>query len=206
MSADAHSARDDLAFMRSLVAEGADDYSAFGEVYGLAGLIYGGQILLHAGQLFRLVPAYGLWGLIVGLGPTVVFLAALIAIFWRRRHDKRPTPTGRAVNNVFGAAGLANLALVAVIGAVAWRERSLATWLIYPCAVFVLQGAAWFFAWTIRRRAWLVAVAAGWMAAGIVMAASVQSLGVYLLAAGLAFLLCMALPGWAMIQVGRKAA
>lgn len=206
MSTNAQSARDDLAYMRSLVAEGANDFSMFGEIYGLAGLIYGGQILLHAGQMYGLLSGRPPWGFVFSAGPTLAFLAALAVIVWRRRHDKRPSPTGRAINSMFGSAGLANLALIAVIGAVAWREQSFATWLIYPCAVFVLQGTAWFFAWTIRRRTWLLPVAAGWMAAGIFMAFSVSSLGTYLLGAGLAFLLCMALPGWAMIQIGRKAA
>ena len=205
MSADAHSARDDLAFMRSLVAEGANDYSVFGKSYGLAGLIYGAQILLHAGQLAGLVPATGLWPLAVGLGPTLVFLTVLAVILWRGRHDRRPSPTGRAVNAAFASIGMANLALVAVIGVVAWREGSVTTWLIYPCAVFVLQGAAWLFAWTLRRRAWLGLVAAGWGTAGIAMAVSVESLAWYLLAAGLGFLLCMALPGWIMVQLSRRA-
>ena len=205
MSAETHSARDDLAFMRALVAEGANDYSMFGMLYGIAGLIFGGQVLLQSGQIFGWFPADGLWALGVGIGPTFVFLAALAVIIWRRRRDKRPSPTGRAVNAAFGSIGMGNLALLAVFGVVAWREHSVSPWLIFPCAVFVLQAAAWLFAWTLRRRAWLGLVAAGWLVAGMSMAASIHSVPAYLLSAGLGLLLCMALPGWIMVRLSRRA-
>ena len=204
MSADSQSAREDLAFMRAL-AGGSDDWLlTFGESYFAAGLIYGAQMLLHAAQLFGWLPTTGLWPLVVGLGPTIVFLAVLTWILWRRRAI-RPSTVGRSLGAVFGSVGLANLALVAVIGSVAWRERSLTTWLIYPCAVLVMQGAAWMVSYVIRRRGWLALVSAGWIVCGVAMALVVQSIGYYILIAGLGFLLCMALPGWVMIRLGRRA-
>ena len=47
--------------------------------------------------------------------------------------------TPAASSETFAASSPAN---GAVIGSVAWRHHSWAIWLIYPCAVFVLQGAA----------------------------------------------------------------
>jgi hypothetical protein len=205
MSADSHSARDDLAFIRTLVG-GSDDWLlTFGEAYFAAGVVYGGQILMNAGQIFGWLPGQGLWALAIGLGPTVVYLAILVWIL-RRHRAMRPSTTGRSLSAVFGSVGLANLALIAVIGSVALRERSITTWLIYPCAVLVLQGAAWLVSYVIRRRGWLAVVAAGWIVAGVAMAQFVQSIGYYLLIAGLSFCLCMALPGWVMIRLARKAA
>ena len=58
MSLKETSAQDDLAFMRSLAesAGGSGLPVAFGEGYFAAGLIYGGQMLLHAAQAMGLAP------------------------------------------------------------------------------------------------------------------------------------------------------
>jgi hypothetical protein len=203
MTADSHSARDDLAFLRTLVEAGDTYYRPFGEAYFAAGLIYGAQMLMHAGQALGLLPVSSPWGLLIGIGPTVVFIPVIVWINWRHRKI-RPNPVGRAVSIVFAAVGMANLALVAVVGSVAWREHSITTWLIYPCAVFVLQGAAWLVAWALRRRAWLGLVALGWFVTAVGMAVAVQSFGYYILFGGLGIWICMALPGWLMIRLARK--
>jgi hypothetical protein len=101
--------------------------------------------------------------------------------------------------------GLANLALIAVVGSVAWREQSATTWLIYPCAVFVLQGAAWLFAFMMRKQIWLLGVALGWFACAIAMALTVTMAGWFILFAGAGLWLCMALPGWAILRQTRAA-
>jgi hypothetical protein len=201
MTTDAQSARDDLAFLRSLVGESeARQMRSFGEAYFSAGLLYGGQMLLHAGQAAGLLPQAGLVALAIGVGPTVLFMPVLAWIIIRNRRFPMQGPVGRAVSGMFGIAGMSNLVLVAVIGAVAWREHSLTTWLIYPCAVFVLQGAAWLFAFMMRRRAWLLAVALGWFACAVAMALTVTMLNWFILFAGLGLWLCMALPGFAVLR------
>lgn len=201
MTTDSQSARDDLAFLRTLIG---DDESiqmrSFGEAYLAAGLIYGGQMLLHAAQALGFLPGSGVAALAIGLGPTVLFVPVLAWIIARSR--KRPVrgTVGRAVTGMFGVVGMANLALIAVIGSVAWREGSVMTWLIYPCAVFVLQGAAWLFAFMMRRRPWLLWVALGWFACAVAMALTVTMTGTFILFAGLGLWLCMALPGWIMLR------
>jgi hypothetical protein len=202
-SADAQTAREDLAFLRKLLDTSDSGLPGFGESYFAAGLIYGLQMLLHAGQALGWIPNAPGLALLIGVGPTVAFTPILIWILWRQRSQKPPAAVTRAVGAVFGAVGLANLVLVGVIGSVAWREHSLTTWLIYPCAVFVLQGAAWLVAALLRRRGWMAAVAVGWGAAAIAMALSVQSFGYYILFAGLGIWGCMALPGWLMTRIGR---
>ena len=125
-----------------------------------------------------------------------MFLAILAWILIRARRAPAPGSVGRTIGKVFGAVGLANLALVVVIGLVAGRERSLTTWLIYPCCVFVLQGMAWLIAYGLRQRAWHAWVAFGWVVTAVTMAWFVTSPGYYILAAGFGLLLvCMTVPG-----------
>ena len=200
MTSDSQSARDDLAFLRALVDDDETVGSrAFGQGYLAAGLIYGAEMVLHAmqamGWVTGTVPA-----LAIGFGPTLLFIPVMTWIALRnRRHPVRGT-VGRAVGGVFAIVGLANLVLVAVIGSVAWREGSFTTWLIYPCAVFVLQGAAWLFAYAMRRRTWFLWVAIGWFVCAVAMALTVTTNGYYILFAGLGLWLCMALPGWIMLR------
>jgi hypothetical protein len=207
MNDDAQAARDDLAFLRNLVGGGDERATTrvFGQIYFLAGLIYGGQMLGHAAQALGWLPQNSGVGLLVGIGPSVLFLPLLFWIQWRNRAAKPGGATSRAVASMFGIAGLSNLALIAVIGSVAWREHSLTTWLIYPCCVFVLQGAAWLFAFLMRKRTWFALVAAGWFACAIAMALTVTMTGYFILFAGLGLWLCMALPGWATLRGTRAA-
>ena len=201
MNADAQSARDDLAFLRALVGDDEQRTQRnFGEVYFVSGLIYGGQMILHAVQALGLLRQDGLTSLAIGLGPTLVFVPVLLWLIWRQRSERPSGTVGRAVAGVFGVIGLANLVLIVVIGSIAWREQSIATWLIYPCSVFVLQGAAWLFAFMMRRQTWTALVAAGWFASAVAMALSVMAMGYFILFAGLGLWLCMALPGWAMMR------
>jgi hypothetical protein len=198
---DMQTAREDLAFLRQLVDTSDAGLPGFGETYLAAGVTYGLQMLLHAGQALGWISNAPGLALLIGFGPTLAFIPILIWILWRHRTQKPPAAVTRAVGAVFGAVGLANLVLVGVIGSVAWREHSVTTWLIYPCAVFVLQGAAWLVAALLRRRGWMAAVAAGWGAAAIAMAFNVQAFGYYILFAGLGIWGCMALPGWLMTRM-----
>jgi hypothetical protein len=199
---DMQTARDDLAFLRGLVGDqGSGPMKSFGQAYFAAGLIYGGQMLLHAVQAIGWLPQDGITGLLIGLGPTVLFIPVLtwIIVANKRQAAQGGTAT-RAVSIIFGVTGISNLFLAAVIGAVAWREQSATTWLIYPCTVFVLQGASWFFAFMMQRRAWHLVVALGWFACAVAMALTVTALGWFILFAGAGLWLCMALPGFVMLR------
>ena len=201
MTADVQSAREDLAFLKALVGGDEDaGMRSLGESYFAGGLIYGGQMLLHAAQGLGWLPQGGSLSLLIGLGPTALFIPVLIWIIRRNRTNLPSGVVGRAVGTVFASIGLANLFLILVVGTVAWREGSITTWLIYPCSVFVLQGAAWLFAYMMRRRVWLLLVAFGWFASAVAMAFSVTAPGYYILFAGLGLWLCMALPGWFVLR------
>lgn len=197
-------ARDDLAYLRGLVQPNDDGQRRFGQSYFAAGVCYGIQMLLHGAQMLGWIADPTL-GLLIGVGPTIVFTAILVALLWR---DRRAAPTNvasRAVMAVFAGVGLGNLALVAIIGLAAWRAESLQVWLIYPCVVMVLQGIAWIVAWAVRRRAWLGGVAVGWFAVGVAMGIAIVDLTAFVVITGLGLLFFMVVPGWVMMRQPRVA-
>jgi len=207
MSAKTHSPAEDLAFMRTLV-EGSDARAtaSFGEVYFAGGLLYGLQIVLQS------MPGFGLWTpspavqLALGIGPTVAFVVFLLWAILRNKARPVGGVAQRAVGTVFAVVGCANLALVLIIGSVALRHKSLEIWLIYPCVVFVLQGAAWIVTGLVRRQLAPALLGAAWMVAAIAMGVSIPSIPLFSLIAGAALIGLMAVPGWAMMRLDRKAA
>ena len=88
MTADAKSARDDLAFLKALVGEDENSGArSWAEAYLAGGLIYGGQMLLHAAQALGWIAQAPLLGLVIGIGPTVLFVPTLI---WINRRNPPP--------------------------------------------------------------------------------------------------------------------
>jgi hypothetical protein len=202
MNAKLTSVEDDLAFMRALAQPDDAFQRTFGQSYFAAGLCYSVQMLLHALQSVGWAQQ-GAAALAIGVGPTVIFLAVLAWILVRTR-NRRPVGTvGKAVGAVFGAIGTANLFLIMVVGSLAWREQSLTIWLIYPCVVMVMQGAAWMAAYTLRRRAWLGLVAFGWFFTGVAMAFAIGHPTWFIAVTGLGLFLFMLLPGAVMMRQPR---
>jgi hypothetical protein len=207
MSAKTHSPAEDLAFMRALVEGGGTrGIAAFGEVYFAGGVLYGLQIVIQSLPGFGFPAPSPPLALAEGLGPTVVFIAFLVWSILRNKAGSGGGVAQRAVGTVFAVVGCANLALVCIIGSVALRHKSLEIWLIYPCVVFVLQGAAWIVAGLIRRQLLPDLIGVGWIAAGIAMGLSIESISLFALIAGAALIGLMAVPGAAMMRMGRKAA
>jgi hypothetical protein len=221
MNADTQSLKDDIAFLRALVQAGDDGMRAFGQGYFAAGVIYTGQVLLGVGQGMGLLPNSGLGGLAIILGPTAVFIAVIVWItrrngaeppslflslaLPRRREREPPSPTARALGTVFGATGLANFALIAVIGAVALREKSFTTWLIYPATVFILQGTAWFVSFCLRRRAWHAVLALFFIAMAVGMGLTAQDPDLYIVFVTLGLFFGMAVPGFILMRAPKTA-
>jgi hypothetical protein len=199
-------ARDDLAFMRALVSTTEDSQRTFGETYLACGLCYGGQMLMHGLQFLGWAPSEGLGALLIGFGPTAVFVALLIWILTRRRVAEAPTAINRAVGAVFASVGLANLVMILIFGLQAWRQHSLLIWLIYPCVVMVLQGMAWMVAACLRRKGWMGGVALGFFLTGVGMAFALQNLSAYVVITGIGMLAFMAAPGGLMILQARRSA
>jgi hypothetical protein len=198
-------ARDDLAFIRALVAPEDHWQRQFGKLYAAAGACYAIQMLLHIGQFLGITPSHGLGAQLIGWGPSAVFLAILIWVI-RRDGPQRGGTTSRAVGAVFAAVGLTNLALCLTIGSVALRLHSLTLWLIYPCVVMILQGLAWMVAFMLRRRGWLGVVALGWFGVGVAMAIFIDNMVGYVAAATVGVICFMLIPGlYLMRQASRNA-
>ena len=199
------SARDDLAFIKALIAPEDHWQQQFGKLYAAAGACYTVEMLLHIGQLLRIVPGNGLAAQAVGWGPSVVFVLLLIWII-RRDGPQRDSFTSRAVGAVFAAVGLTNMALCATIGSVALRLHSETIWLIYPCVVMILQGLAWLVAFMLRRRAWLGIVALGWFGVGVAMAISIDNMTGFISAAAVGVVCFMLIPGLYLMRQDRRSA
>jgi hypothetical protein len=191
----ADSARDDLAFVRALVSEGAKAQSSLGEGLLAGGLCYGVQCLLQWGLLVSAWKAPDLLNLTVGVLPTLIFLGVLTGLI---RRDRKASTNGigtRALNAAFGGAGLAAMTTAAIFGFLAVREGSITIWLFHPMMVCVVQGTVWYIAFAIRRQGWTGLVSAGWFASAVLLALLIKS-HLFVLAMGVALLLLMALPGW----------
>jgi hypothetical protein len=201
-SSDNQAIRDDLAFLRGLVERGDDFLKGLGRTYLAGGVCYLGQTLLGLSQLLGWIPTNnGAVDLVIGIGPTAVFVVSLMFILPRGLKRGAPSQVDRALGAFFGAIGLSNFVLIATIGAVALREKSFTIWLIYPCCVFIFQGAAWLTMFVLRRRAWIGAVTAIWFVCALGMAWSIGSLTFYGVFASIGLLFGMTLPGaWLMIR------
>ena len=195
----AETARDDLAFIKALVAPEDAWQQQFGKIYFTAGLCYSVQMLLHVGQLTGVVPGDGLLAQLVGWGPSVVFIGLLIWILQRDRPKNIGVPS-RAVGAVFGAVGVANLCLCASIGSIALRLHSQTIWFIYPVVVMILQGLAWLVACMLRRKRWLALVALGWFGVGVAMAIFIDNMVGYVGAAAVGIICFMTRPGFYLMR------
>jgi hypothetical protein len=199
-------AREDLAFMRSLVQPDEHWQRNFGEIYAAAGACYGGQMILHGLQTFGLIPNDGPPALAVGFGPTVLLLLLVVWIVRRHRGEAIGGISSRTVRSVFSAIGLANLALIVMFASVAIRQHNLTIWLLYTPVVLVTQGAAWLTAFMLRRKLWFGLVAAGWFAIGVGMGLAIEDLRLFILIGGVGFFAFMLAPGLVMMRQAARAA
>lgn len=198
-------AREDLAFLRGLVQPDEHWQRGFGESYAAAGGCYGVQMVLHGLQGLGFIPDIPWLGLLIGAGPSVVFVLLLIWIHHRNPWRAKGGVTSRAVGAVFSAVGTANFFLIAIFGTAAIREHSLKIWLFYPCVVLVLQGAAWMVAWALRRQSWLAVVAVGWFFTGLAMGLAIDHIGWFILLGGVGFFAFMLAPGIVMMRQASRA-
>lgn len=202
MTADVESAQKDLAFLKALVSEGPKTQATAGQIFIVAGTLYGLQCILYWLQITFNLQWPPLAYLIVGFAPVTLFVAFLSWILWRDRKDSQHGVATRAMNAAFGSAGLANLAMCVVFGYVSSSEKNFLIWLLYPPVTAALQGACWYVAYMIRRKLWLGGVSAGWFATSIALGFLIRDTANYLLLLGIALFVLMVAPGYAMMRKG----
>ena len=201
------SPEDDLAYLRSVISGGGPQrYFTMGVAYLAGGLLYGVQCLFHIGQSWGWIrwPVAPTLAFVIGI--TVAMIAVLL---WASRTDRkqlRPGPVvTRTLNAAFSATGMVNLAVIVVFGAGAMRDQDFAVWLYYPAMVFALQAAAWFVAWSLRRKVWMLAVCLGGWITAIALGLLVREPLIYLYVCTAALFLLFALPGWIMFSGALRA-
>ena len=204
-----HSAEDDLAFMRSIVEGGGRTPMTLAVCYLAGGLLYGLQCLFHVGQATGLIRWPDLANLVFVVGISATFLSILTWAILRDRRDgstnRGPTAT-RSLNAAFSATGMANTAVIIVFGVGAWRDQDFAIWLYYAAIVFALQAAAWYMAWTLKRKGWMLATALGGWITAVALGVLVREPFLYLGVCTVALFLLFALPGWILFRDARAKA
>ena len=199
MNSESHSVGEDLAFLRTLAEGGGESQRGTGGALVLGGLLYGFQCFVSGAQAYGWIHLSDVYMTALSVGVTVVFLIAFSWMSWRGRKASRGGVVARALTAAFASAGTATLSMLCVFASVALREKSITIWLIYPCAVFALQGAAWMVAWMLRRRAWLGVVALGWLVSAVALSWTIVT-PLYPMVAGVALVLFMAVPGAIMMR------
>ena len=194
----------DLAFLRSVIEGGTSGRGmlTMGVAYMAGGILYGLQCLFHIAQMKGWVVLAPLPTLLVLIGFSVAFC---IVLAWAVREDRKhkvsqgPLAT-RTMNAAFTATGMVNLAVIAIFGVGSARDHDFATWLYYPAIVFAAQAAAWYVAWSLKRRAWMLATAAGGWVTAVSLGLLVRHGDIYLYVCTAALFLLFALPGWIMVR------
>lgn len=202
------SPEDDLAFMRSIVEGAGRPPMTLAVCYLAGGLLYGLQCLFHVGQATGLIRWPDLVNLAFVVGITGTFLSILTWAILKDRKDggsNRGPMASRTLNAAFSATGMANCAVIIVFGVGAVRDQDFAIWLYYAAIVFALQAAAWYMAWTLKRKGWMLATALGGWATAVALGVLVREPIWYLGVCTLALFLLFALPGWVLFRDARVA-
>jgi hypothetical protein len=199
----------DLAFMRSIVEGGGRPPMTLAVCYLAGGLLYGLQCLFHVGQVIGLIRWPDLANLIFVIGISVAFLAVLTWAILRDRKtgaSNRGPLAARVTNAAFSATGMANAAVIIVFGVGAVRDQDFAVWLYYAAIVFALQAAAWYVAWVLKKKGWMLAVSLGGWLTAVALGVLVRQPVAYLGVCTAALFLLFALPGWTMFRDARAGA
>ena len=198
------SAEADLAFMRSIVEGGGRPSLTLAICYLAGGFLYGLQCLFHVGQAFGVLR----WPDLANLAFVAAISAAfLVVLVWAIRRDRRDDAAGRrgplasrAMNAGLSGAGMANAAILIVFGVGAVRDQDFGVWLYYPAMIFALQSAAWFMAWNLKKKGWMLATSLGGWATAVALGLLVREPQWYLGVCTLALFGLFALPGWIMYR------
>lgn len=193
----------DLAFLKAIV-QGGDNPKAtltLGVAYLAGGVLYGLQCLFHIGQAVGWVRWPGLANLAFVIGITAVFL---IVLTWAVREDRKGGTAGpivtRTLNAAFSGAGMANLAIIVVFGFGAARDKDFAIWLYYPAMIFALQAAAWFVAYSLKKKPWMLMASIGAWITAVALGLLVREPVTYLYVCTAALFVLFAGPGWIMTR------
>ena len=211
MTSDTQSARDDLAFLRSLVDE---DWRPgtwmFGALYLLVGIALAAHVLVSWGTDAGYLPLRG-----ASLKATYVGLYVVASFVWigiygraRRASQRSGAPSAsvkvRAGAVVLLSAFLGHLVMMIVFFIVAVRQRNEVFLELAPLVLFTLQSVVWFVIHAMRRQRWHGVLAWGWLVAVLGLAPLVGT-SAFNLGIAVTALALMIVPGAYMMHVASKA-
>ncbi len=205
MTMDADTAREDLAFLKAIVAERPVNLQLAGLLYGSAGVIYGVQTLICAlamsGYAILGEATYGISALVANIG----YLALVLVVELTNRKRPRAKGTaGRALTAAFAGVGIANGVTAIGFGLANLNGFPTDIWMLFPIIVCAFQGACWFIASFIIRRGWTWAVSIGWYLSAAGLPLLVASTLSYMYALSAILFLLLGAPGYIMWRAGRN--
>ncbi|MGD2133506.1 MAG: hypothetical protein PVI23_11995 [Maricaulaceae bacterium] len=203
MTTEQPSVQADLAFLRALAEGDGRLEPNFAKAMLSGGLIYGLQCLVHLADSAGVIsfPPSVAFYLFVTIAPTIVWLAYLVWI-GRRAPQQAPAGSRRAINAVFQSIGLVSVVVLPVTLFIAFRQNTVMLVFVHSMVVFAVLGAAWYVAFRLARRAWMLALSIGWLASAALLGVATaysSFTGIFAVAA-FALLILMALPGAIMLR------
>ena len=109
------------------------------------------------------------------------------------------------MNAALTGAGMANAAVIIVFGFGSARDQDFAVWLYYPAVIFVLQSAAWYMAWSLKKKGWMLATALGQWVTAVALGLLVREPALYLGVCTVALFLFFAGPGFMLYREAKRA-
>lgn len=200
-------AQTDLAFLRSIVEGRGRPPITLAICYLAGGVLYGLQCLFHIGQMLGLVR----WPDLANLSFVIAITGAFLVILtWAIRRDRREEASwgrgplvARAMSAGLSGAGMANAAMVVIFAFGAFRDHDFNQWLYYPAVVFGLQSAAWYAAWNLRRKRWMLFTCIGHWLTAVALGVSIREPAIYLGICTFALFALFGYPGWIMYREAR---
>lgn len=203
---DPHNDTADIAWLRTLAAEGAAKPMGGGDILMAAGLIYGLTGLAHWAVIVGLINADPQAFSIIWLGATVLFLCVLATLIAMKvRGGGVVTATDRASRAAWAAVGWGIFAMFASIFVVSLQvgEQSMVVLSLAPSIIMVFYGLGWAVSAAMTRSKSLAGLAAASFVAAPLLAALINRPVQYLAYSACLFLL-MALPGFLLMRAAKR--
>ncbi len=194
MTGSAQAARNDLAFMKSVVEDRGPLPWFFGAHLFAVGVIFGLNLVVGA----TVARPSAIWSWL----PASLLYVPVWFIINARSDYAAMGPSARVFAAVWMAVFLMTLAIVASL-IVAQRGSGVNYALIWPSIACALYGGAWMVGGLIRRRGWMALVSLGCFAIAVTCAALVGQPGM-LLALGVGLLALFAAPGLVLMRLARR--
>lgn len=204
---DPHNDMADIAWLRTLAAEGANAPYRGASVMVSAGVLYGTASLLQWGQASGLLPGGMSMAGMEWLAATGLFLLSLPILIWRlKSQDGVQTTANRVVSTVWACVGWSIFTLFAAMMITDYRMGSvqgMGTFWLVPSIIMVFYGLGWSVTASLYGNGRLWSLSIGSFVAALVLAVLAGSPHQYLAYAASLFGL-MALPGVLLVRAANR--